>query len=237
MIMMHAENGIAIDVLVAQALATRRDRAEVPRHHAPVGDGRGSDAPRDHARQARGRAVVHRAHVGEAGGRDARAPHATKGGTSSARRARSTSTCRSRSTCRRPGFEGAKYVCSTPLRARAEGHQDELWRYLRTERPVRREHRPLPLLLQGAEGARRRRLLEDPERHRWRRAPHGPHLPGRRRRADLARALGRAVLHDAGAHVRPLPAQGRDRARAPTPTSSSTTRTATTTHQRRARTT
>ena len=29
-------------------------------------------------------------------------------------------------------FEGAKWVCSTPLRARAEGHQDELWRYIRT---------------------------------------------------------------------------------------------------------
>ena len=31
-----------------------------------------------------------------------------------------------------PGFEGAKWVCSTPLRSRAEGHQEELWRYLRT---------------------------------------------------------------------------------------------------------
>lgn len=31
-----------------------------------------------------------------------------------------------------PGFEGAKWVCSTPLRSRAEGHQDELWRALRT---------------------------------------------------------------------------------------------------------
>ncbi len=30
------------------------------------------------------------------------------------------------------GFEGAKWVCSTPLRARAEGHQDDLWRYIRT---------------------------------------------------------------------------------------------------------
>lgn len=30
------------------------------------------------------------------------------------------------------GFEGAKWVCSTPLRSRAEGHQDELWRDLRT---------------------------------------------------------------------------------------------------------
>ena len=26
-----------------------------------------------------------------------------------------------------PGFEGAKWVCSTPLRARAEGHQDAMW--------------------------------------------------------------------------------------------------------------
>lgn len=31
-----------------------------------------------------------------------------------------------------PGFEGAKWVCSTPLRSRNEGHQDELWRYIRT---------------------------------------------------------------------------------------------------------
>ena len=31
-----------------------------------------------------------------------------------------------------PGFQGAGYVCSTPLRARADGHQDRLWRGLRT---------------------------------------------------------------------------------------------------------
>jgi dihydropyrimidinase len=30
------------------------------------------------------------------------------------------------------GFEGAKWVCSTPLRARAEGHQDAMWQALRT---------------------------------------------------------------------------------------------------------
>jgi dihydropyrimidinase len=29
-------------------------------------------------------------------------------------------------------FEGAKWVCSTPLRSRAEGHQDALWRYINT---------------------------------------------------------------------------------------------------------
>jgi dihydropyrimidinase len=31
-----------------------------------------------------------------------------------------------------PRFEGAKWVCSTPLRSKAQGHQDELWRYIRT---------------------------------------------------------------------------------------------------------
>ena len=31
-----------------------------------------------------------------------------------------------------PGFEGAKWVCSTPLRSRAEGHQSHMWQALRT---------------------------------------------------------------------------------------------------------
>lgn len=31
-----------------------------------------------------------------------------------------------------PGFDGAKWVCSTPLRLRAERHQDHMWRALRT---------------------------------------------------------------------------------------------------------
>jgi dihydropyrimidinase len=30
------------------------------------------------------------------------------------------------------GFEGAKWVCSTPLRSRAEGHQNHMWQSLRT---------------------------------------------------------------------------------------------------------
>lgn len=30
------------------------------------------------------------------------------------------------------GFEGAKWVCSTPLRSRAEGHQEAMWQALRT---------------------------------------------------------------------------------------------------------
>jgi dihydropyrimidinase len=31
-----------------------------------------------------------------------------------------------------PGFEGAKWVCSTPLRSREEGHQHHMWQSLRT---------------------------------------------------------------------------------------------------------
>ncbi|WP_216897742.1 dihydropyrimidinase [Nocardia alni] len=31
-----------------------------------------------------------------------------------------------------PGFEGAKWVCSTPLRSREEHHQDHMWQALRT---------------------------------------------------------------------------------------------------------
>jgi dihydropyrimidinase len=31
-----------------------------------------------------------------------------------------------------PGFEGAKWVCSTPLRSKAEGHQHHMWQSLRT---------------------------------------------------------------------------------------------------------
>ena len=71
-------------------------------------------------------------------------------------------------TLARPGFEGAKWVCSTPLRSPNDEHhhQADLWRGLRMNELGGREHRPLPVLLQGPEGAGRRRLLQDPERHR-----------------------------------------------------------------------
>nr|MDT0667318.1 dihydropyrimidinase [Micromonospora sp. DSM 115978] len=32
-----------------------------------------------------------------------------------------------------PGFEGAKYVCSPPLRTKHASHHDDLWRGLRTD--------------------------------------------------------------------------------------------------------
>ena len=80
-------------------------------------------------------------------------------------------------------------------------------------RPVGGLDRPLPVLLQGAEGDGPRRLLQDPERPARRRDPDGPAAPGRRRGAHLAAALDRDRLRHAGADVRALPAQGHDRAR------------------------
>ena len=71
LVMMHAENGIAIDVLVAQAIA-RGDTA--PRYHGldqAVGDRGRGHASRNHAGAHDRRAALHRAHVGQASGGDA----------------------------------------------------------------------------------------------------------------------------------------------------------------------
>ena len=58
MIMMHAENGSVIDLLVQQALAAGNTAPYYPRHHPPMADGGGSHSPRHHARgHHRGTAV------------------------------------------------------------------------------------------------------------------------------------------------------------------------------------
>ena len=134
-------------------------------------------------------------------------------------------------TLAQPGFEGAKWVCSPPRAADDDPHRPtatpttgDLWKGLRMNELADRVDRPLPVLLQGPEGARPRRLLEDPERHGRRRAPHGADLPGRRRR----RARSSAGSRRAAPRRRACSACTRRRAsspRAPTPTSSSGTRT------------
>ena len=65
MIMMHAENGIAIDVLVQQALARGETDPEVPQLHPALAARGGGHAPRHRAEpRRRQRAALHRAHVG-----------------------------------------------------------------------------------------------------------------------------------------------------------------------------
>ena len=131
LIMMHAENGSAIDVLVQQALA-RGDTA--PYFH-------GVTRPWQTEQEATHRAVMladitgaplYVVHVSaaQALARIAEARHAGQNVFGE--------TCPQylylslEEQLGAPGFEGAKWVCSTPLRSRAEGHQDQLWRYLRT---------------------------------------------------------------------------------------------------------
>jgi dihydropyrimidinase len=129
LIMMHAENGIAIDVLVAQALA--RGNTD-PKYHGVV---------RHALLEAE---ATHRAiRLAQVAGAPIYIVHlsATEA-LAEVTRARDEGYNAFAETCpqylflsvddlARPGFEGAKYVCSTPLRP--VEHQAALWRGLRTD--------------------------------------------------------------------------------------------------------
>ncbi|HEY5456105.1 MAG TPA: dihydropyrimidinase [Acidothermaceae bacterium] len=131
LVMMHAENGIAIDVLVAQAIA-RGETA--PRYH-------GLTRPWETEEEATHRAIMLARMTGAA----LYIVHmSAKQAVATLAAARDDGWNVFGETCPQylylsleehlsaPDFEGAKYVCSTPLRSRAEGHQNELWKALRT---------------------------------------------------------------------------------------------------------
>jgi dihydropyrimidinase len=131
MIMMHAENGIAIDVLVAQALAAGNTD---PVYH-------GLTRPWETEAEATNRAIM----LARLTGAPLYVVHMSAKQAVAVLQANKDDgwnvfgeTCPQylylslEEQLGAPGFEGAKWVCSTPLRARAEHHQDELWRYLRT---------------------------------------------------------------------------------------------------------
>ncbi|MFI6348242.1 dihydropyrimidinase [Streptomyces sp. NPDC050560] len=127
--MMHAENGLAIDVLVEQALA-RGERD--PRHHGEVRKVL-LEAEATHRAIQLARVAGAPLYVVHVSADEALAEIAT---------ARDHGLPVFGETCPQylflstdnlaePGFEGAKYVCSTPLRPRE--HQAALWRGLRTD--------------------------------------------------------------------------------------------------------
>jgi dihydropyrimidinase len=128
MTMMHAENGIAIDVLVSQALS-RGETA--PRYH---GDTRPDRLEAEATRRAIALAKVAAApvyivHLSTSTALEAVAEARDEGQNAFAE------TCPqylflSADDLDREGFEGAKYVCTPPLRTRE--HQANLWRGLRT---------------------------------------------------------------------------------------------------------
>src|SRR4029079_16718047 len=132
LIMMHAENGSAIDVLVKQALE-RGDTA--PYYH-------GVTRPWQTEQEATHRAVM----LADMTGAPLYVVHVSaKQALPRTAEARNAGQNVFGETCPQylylsleeqlgaPGFEGAKWVCSTPLRSPAEHHQDELWKYLRTD--------------------------------------------------------------------------------------------------------
>jgi dihydropyrimidinase len=130
-VMMHAENGPAIDVLVAQALA-RGETA--PKYH-------GLTRPWETEEEATHRAIM----LARLTGAPLYIVHmSAKQAVATLAAARDDGWNVFGETCPQylylsleehlsaPGFEGARYVCSTPLRSRAEGHHADLWKALRT---------------------------------------------------------------------------------------------------------
>jgi len=128
-IMMHAENGIAIDVLRDQAV----QRGETdPVYHSIT-------RPPTTESEAVHRAIT----LAELAGAPLYIVHmSAKEAVAELTKARDRGLNVFGETCPQylhlsvedhvslPGFEGAKYVCSTPIRFRAEGHQEYLWNAL-----------------------------------------------------------------------------------------------------------
>lgn len=129
-IMMHAENGIVIDVLREQALA--RGQTD-PIHHSIT-------RPPVTEAEATHRAIAY----AELAGAPLYVVHmSAKAAVEEVASARGRGANVFGETCpqylflgwrnlREPNFEGAKYVCSTPVRNEEEGHQEALWKYLAT---------------------------------------------------------------------------------------------------------
>ncbi|MCU1577285.1 MAG: hydA [Leifsonia sp.] len=130
-IMMHAENGSVIDLLVQQAIAAGNTS---PYYH-------GLTRPWQTEEEATHRAIM----LADLTGAPLYVVHVSaKQAVAQIAAARDRGQNVFGETCPQylylsleeqlgaPGFEGAKWVCSTPLRARAEGHQDHMWRSLRT---------------------------------------------------------------------------------------------------------
>ncbi|MEW2493718.1 dihydropyrimidinase [Streptomyces nodosus] len=176
LIMMHAENGIAIDVLAEQALA----RGETdPRHHGEV------------RRALLEAEATHRAiQLAQVAGAPLYVVHVSaQQAVAELTRARDEGLPVFGETCPQylflstdnlaePDFEGAKYVCSTPLRPKE--HQAALWKGLRTDdlQVVSTDHCPFCFVGQKELG-----------RGDFSKIPNG--LPGVENRMDL---LHQAVL-------------------------------------------
>lgn len=131
LMMMHAENGAMIDVLVRQAIEAGNTS---PYYH-------GLTRPWQAEEEATHRAIM----IADLTGAPLYVVHVSaKQAVEQIAAARDRGLNVFGETCPQylylsleeqlgaPGFEGAKWVCSTPLRARSEGHQHHMWQSLRT---------------------------------------------------------------------------------------------------------
>jgi dihydropyrimidinase len=131
MMMMHAENGAIIDELVKQSLAAGNTS---PYFH-------GTSRPWQAEEEATHRAIM----IADLTGAPLYVVHVSaKQAVEQIAQARDRGMNVFGETCPQylylsleeqlgaPGFEGAKWVCSTPLRSKAEGHQHHMWQSLRT---------------------------------------------------------------------------------------------------------
>ncbi len=131
LIMMHAENGLAIDVLAEQAV----ERGET----APVNHGYvrrrefESEATHRAIQLAKvGAAPLYIVHLSASQALEQVAIARNNGANVFAETCPQYLYLSLEDHLDRPGFEGAAYVCSTPLRSKHEHHQSDLWRGLRT---------------------------------------------------------------------------------------------------------
>ncbi|GAA1607278.1 MULTISPECIES: dihydropyrimidinase [Kribbella] len=132
LIMMHAENGIAIDVLVQQAI----ERGETdPIYH-------GITRPAALEAEATNRAIalaevardcpLYIVHLSASEALEKVAAARHQGRNVFAETCPQYLYLTLEDQLGAPGFEGAKWVCSTPLRSKHESHQRDLWKGLRT---------------------------------------------------------------------------------------------------------
>lgn len=131
LMMMHAENGIAIDLLAEQAVArgevgpvnhglVRRHELESEATHRAIKLAKVGDAP------------LYIVHLSASGALEEVARARNAGGNVFAETCPQYLYLTLEDHLGAPGFEGAKYVCSTPLRSKHEHHAADLWTGLRT---------------------------------------------------------------------------------------------------------
>ena len=215
LVMVHAENGFAIDHLVKKALAA----GDIdPIYHALT-------RPEEFEAEATGRAI----RLAEYAGTPIYIVHVScKRAVDELIAARARGVPAYGETCiqylfasiddlRRPDFEGARYVCSPPLRDAA--NQPHMWDALAFDhlQSISTDHCPFNDEQKRLGSATSRR-----SRTGWPRSSTA--LPllwehGVKSGPHDAEPLRRGDVDGDREDLRPLPAQGHDRARAPTPTS------------------